>query len=143
MTSNQLTYWANVERQRSNLANEAETQRSNLAREQETTRHNIEQERIGWQSSLASLIGAYASRASAGAAWQQAYNQQQKVANDYNLGMFNLEEAQRHNYASEAEIYRHNLRQEDIGGTGSILNFGSSLVGSIFGGVLGRVIGAK
>lgn len=37
MTQNQLTYWANKERERANRAQERETHRSNVAREQ----HNI------------------------------------------------------------------------------------------------------
>lgn len=51
MTSNQLTYWANVETARANAAREeiqrqqnTETQRSNLAREYETSRSNMANE---------------------------------------------------------------------------------------------------
>lgn len=41
MTRNQLTYWENEERKRSNRAQEQETTRSNRARETETNRHNV------------------------------------------------------------------------------------------------------
>lgn len=40
MTRNQLTYQANLETKRSNLAKEKETNRSNVAREEETHRYN-------------------------------------------------------------------------------------------------------
>lgn len=54
MTSNQLAYWSNQEKIRSNLALEAETRR-----------HNQEQERIGYQQAAASMLGAQASAANA------------------------------------------------------------------------------
>lgn len=41
MTRNQLTYHANLETARSNLAKEKETNRSNVAKEKETNRSNL------------------------------------------------------------------------------------------------------
>lgn len=44
MTTNQINYWANVERERSNRANEAENYRSHVANETETNRSNVAKE---------------------------------------------------------------------------------------------------
>ena len=46
MTSNQLSFYKNLETERSNRANEFETNRSNLAKETETNRANLEKERL-------------------------------------------------------------------------------------------------
>jgi hypothetical protein len=54
MTSNQLAYWANQEKIRSNKAIEAETMR-----------HNLEQEKIGATQAAASMLGAQASASNA------------------------------------------------------------------------------
>lgn len=55
MTANQINYWANQERERSNRANEAETNRSNLAREYETHRSNVTKEKETERNNRATL----------------------------------------------------------------------------------------
>lgn len=53
MTRNQIAYWELVERERNNLATEAEIHRANLAREAETKRSNLARERETFRSNLA------------------------------------------------------------------------------------------
>lgn len=60
MTANQIAYWANVERERSNRANEYltskkldEERRSNIANEKELNRSNVAREGETWRSNVA------------------------------------------------------------------------------------------
>lgn len=72
MTSNQIAYWVNEEKKRSNLVMEAENKR-----------HNLEQEKIGRSQAAASYLGAQASMMNA------------------STNAANLAELQRHNLATE------------------------------------------
>lgn len=56
MTSNQLKYWENEERKRSNRAQEVENHRSNVAKERETYRSNLAKEKETNRSNLAKEV---------------------------------------------------------------------------------------
>lgn len=96
MTRNQIEYWANKEKERSNRANESETFRANYAREQETHRSNLANEVETNRHNVATE------------SLQQYANMINKIRNDqsYQLGLKTAAETERSNKAREKENTR-------------------------------------
>lgn len=102
MTRNQLTYWANQEAKRSNLANERETNRHNVVTEGETERHN----RVGEGETSRHNIAV-----------ETETGRHNRVTEDQ--GQQTIDETKRHNISTETidlgrlnETIRHNQRTE-------------------------------
>lgn len=83
MTLNQVAYWNLVEANRHATVTEQETERHDREYERETNRHNVASEKNQY-------LSAMAAQSSAAAAHRQAAAAEQRVQNDYLLGIKNL-----------------------------------------------------
>lgn len=141
MTSNQIAYWANQEKIRSNKVMEAET-----------ARHNKEMERVGYAGAAASQLGAQASmlnarNAQAALAETSRHNlamEDYQSYSSYSGGMASLLQAQSAVTRAETDRARYGLEKEMLPyekwakGTTSLRNVASSISD-----ILGMIGGSK
>jgi len=139
MTSNQIAYWANQEKIRSNKAQEAEMYR-----------HNVEMEKVGYAGAAASRLGAQASMLGAQnarlaleeTARHNAATEQYQSYSAYSGGMAGLLQANAATTRAETDEKRYQLEQDMstydkwVKGTSAVKNVASS-ISDILKGVAG------
>jgi len=148
MTSNQLTYWANVEKKRANLAQE-QISKDVLA---ENIRHNKAQESIGWGSvgaqyaqiaesrrhslAMEALQGAAQAEVARSNISKESETHRHNVVGETQQGSYwsqLVAEQARHNLAEEREKARHNTVDE----LANTIKTGISIVGLVTGSMIG------